>query len=831
MPNTAVFRILPWLLLVTGVLSPPFAPAQQPAAVPGDIATVAPTESAVGPIPLQALPGRADADEQFARDARQRTEDVGRRGRELAQRLDILAAGIGPLATAFPRDRLDTLPITRIESLERQWQFHAHELARWRLDQQQVLDGLSEDAAQVAERRVAWLATRRAAADLAVPESLLARIDSVVERLRFTEQVLAVPVGEQIDLRRRAGDLQGLVESGQRAVKRAATRYDARLWRVDVPPYWKVWRDRSMASGAAAAANDSVSRDLGFLDEYLAASRHRLLAHGLFALLSLPLLLWVSARSRRRVAADPALRPAGPALTRPVSAWLVLVLVGSLVFEPDAPTAWHEAALLLALIPVLRLLPRGVFDTLGYWPYAATALYLLQRLGFALLGNPFWYRTHLLVVTLLTLGALGWLLLQPAARVGAGTVSPAQRRLRGAVRALGWFGMAALVVALVVNLAGNVSLAEVLTRGTLGSSYVGLALYAGAAVLSSLLGLVLARGDEAQPAFAAQHAGALLRSVSGLVYLAAGAGWVVSTLYRFRVYQPVAEGVTSVLSLRLEAGNVAISLGSVLLFVLAVYVAFWIARTTRAVLRDEVLPRTKVPYGVASSVSNLTYYALILLGLLVALSAAGFEVSQLTLVLGALGVGIGLGLQDVVRNFVSGLILMFERPIEPGHTVDVAGISGKVREIGMRATTIRGFEGSDIVVPNGMLLSEKLVNWTLSDRNRRLDVDVGVAYGTDPRRVIAVLADAARASPGIVAVPEPVVLFLGFGENSLDFSVRAWTDDFDRWIQLRSELALRVHDALRAADIEIPFPQRDFHLRSVSAEAAARFSATAPGPG
>jgi potassium-dependent mechanosensitive channel len=816
MPTTAAFRIAHWLpLLACGLLAWATASAQQAAEARG--------AAPIAPIPAPQLPGRADADEQFAREARQRTADVARRGRELADRLDAIAAAVGQVVAAFPVDRLDVLPISRIESLQRQWQFQANELERWRIEQQQVLDGLSEDAAQLAERRVAWLATRRAAADLAVPESLVSRIDAVVGLLGRTEQALAVPVGEQIELRRRASGLQARVEAGQRAVQRAATRYDARLWRVDAPPYWQAWRDPSAARGAVAAANDSVGVDLAFLDGYFAASRHRVLAHGLFALLSLPLLLWVGARSRRRVAADPALQPAGPALTRPVSAWLVLVLVGGLVFEPDAPTAWHEAVLLLSLVPVLRLLPRGVFQTLGYWPYAATALYLLQRLGFALLGNPFWYRTHLLVLTLLTLGALGWLLLQPGPAGGAATMSAAQRRLRRAVRAAGWVGMAALVVALLVNLAGNVSLAEVLTRGTLGSSYLGLALYAGATVLNSLLGLVFTRGDEARPAFAATpQAGALLRSLSLLVYLVAGAAWVISTLYRFRVYQPVADGVSAMLSLRIEAGNVAISLGSVLLFAVAVSVAFWIARTTRAVLRDELLPRTTLPYGVASSVSNLTYYALILLGLLVALSAAGFEVSQLTLVIGALGVGIGLGLQDVVRNFVSGLILMFERPVEPGHTVDVAGVSGRVREIGMRATTIRGFEGSDIVVPNGMLLSEKLVNWTLSDRNRRLDVDVGVAYGTDPRQVIALLTEAARASPGIVAFPEPVVLFLGFGASSLDFSVRAWTDDFDRWLLLRSELALRVHDALRDAGIEIPFPQRDLHLRSVSAEAAER---------
>ena len=129
-----------------------------------------------------------------------------------------------------------------------------------------------------------------------------------------------------------------------------------------------------------------------------------------------------------------------------------------------------------------------------------------------------------------------------------------------------------------------------------------------------------------------------------------------------------------------------------------------------------------------------------MLGLMVALAAAGFEVSQLAIVVGALSVGIGFGLQNVVNNFVSGLILMFERPIQPGDVVEVTGTSGKVREIGMRATTLTTFEGADVVVPNGVLLNEKLINWTLSDMDRRIDVNVGVAYGNDPKRVLE-LAD------------------------------------------------------------------------------------------
>jgi potassium efflux system protein len=234
-----------------------------------------------------------------------------------------------------------------------------------------------------------------------------------------------------------------------------------------------------------------------------------------------------------------------------------------------------------------------------------------------------------------------------------------------------------------------------------------------------------------------------------------------------------------------------------------------------------------LPRGVGNSVSTLSYYALILVGLMVALAAAGFDASQFALVFGALGVGIGFGLQNVVNNFVSGLILMFERPIQPGDVVEVSGTSGTVREIGMRATTLTTPEGADVVVPNGTLLSEKLVNWTLSDMNRRVDVEVGIAYGSDPRRVLKLLGEIARDTPGIVAEPAPAVVFKGFGPSSLDFGIRAWTHDFGDWVTIRTEMTARVYEALAREGIEIPRPQQDLNLRNVSPEAAARLAGMA----
>jgi small-conductance mechanosensitive channel len=423
---------------------------------------------------------------------------------------------------------------------------------------------------------------------------------------------------------------------------------------------------------------------------------------------------------------------------------------------------------------------------------------------------------YLLGVTLLTALLLAWVMWRRRSRAGAEPPS-VSRRL---VRLAGVAAIAALLVSAVANVVGNVSLAEMLTGGILDSGYVGLVLYAGVTVLASVIRLLLARRALSRFSIVTQHAGPLLHSFTRLLGFAAVVAWVIVVLNEFRIFRPIRDAVSAVLTHELKFGEIALTLGGVLLFFFSVWLAFWVAKTVRVILHDEVLPKMSLPRGVGNSISSLSYYAMVFAGLFVALAAAGFEVSQLAFVVGALGVGIGFGLQNVVNNFVSGLILMFERPIQPGDVVEVGGTSGKVREIGMRATTLSTFEGADVVVPNGVLLNEKLINWTLSDMDRRIDVNVGVAYGTDPRKVLALLMEVTKSTEGIATEPAPTVLFVGFGASSLDFSIRAWTNNFGDWVSIRSNLTVRVHDALVGAGIQIPFPQQDLHVRSVAPAAA-----------
>ncbi len=212
----------------------------------------------------------------------------------------------------------------------------------------------------------------------------------------------------------------------------------------------------------------------------------------------------------------------------------------------------------------------------------------------------------------------------------------------------------------------------------------------------------------------------------------------------------------------------------------------------------------------------LMRYAILFLGLYIGVRSMGVQLDSLLVVMGAVGVGIGFGLQNVTNNFVSGLILLSERPVKLGDIVDVGGSLGTIERIGIRATTLRKFDQTQAIVPNGDLISQVVTNWTHDDRRVRIDFIVGVAYGSDTQLVRRLVNDVVTDNTSVLEDPEPRVLFVEFGDSSLNFRVLAYVGDIGDRLGTLSDLHFGIDAAFREHDIEIPFPQRDLHLRSIS---------------
>lgn len=202
-------------------------------------------------------------------------------------------------------------------------------------------------------------------------------------------------------------------------------------------------------------------------------------------------------------------------------------------------------------------------------------------------------------------------------------------------------------------------------------------------------------------------------------------------------------------------------------------------------------------------------------GILVGILASGFPLTQFTILIGAFGVGIGFGLQTIFNNLVSGLIIALEKPLAVGDIIEVDGRRGKIKEIGIRSSNIRTSDGSEVLIPNGDLIANKVINWTLSDKHRRMEISIGVAYNSNPRFVIELLNQVLSSHSEVLEDPAPCVFFVGLGDSSLDFTIHLWVSDISESRRISSEVLLGIFEILKANNIEIPFPQRDIHVRTI----------------
>ncbi|UZD24223.1 mechanosensitive ion channel [Algoriphagus halophytocola] len=276
------------------------------------------------------------------------------------------------------------------------------------------------------------------------------------------------------------------------------------------------------------------------------------------------------------------------------------------------------------------------------------------------------------------------------------------------------------------------------------------------------------------------------------------------------------EWVEQILSYSLvNVGESKLTIGLILTLIGSFVALLIISEWIRRLLVNKILSRYKIEAGTRQSIGTIVKYILILAGLFSILQTNGVDLSAFGILAGALGVGIGFGLQNITNNFISGLIILFEQPIKVGDRIEVGDVSGDVIKISARSTMIVTNDNITIIVPNSQFIDSQVINWSHNDRNIRFNFPVGVSYKEDPEKVKNILVEVAKANKGVLNTPEPDVLFDSYGDNSINFTLRVWSSEYsNRPKVLKSQLYYVIFEKFNANGIEIPFPQRDLHLKS-----------------
>ncbi|MDR3090311.1 MAG: mechanosensitive ion channel [Desulfobulbaceae bacterium] len=487
-----------------------------------------------------------------------------------------------------------------------------------------------------------------------------------------------------------------------------------------------------------------------------------------------------------------------------------MLMLGKISSELDLPPEWASLLHIANILAVVRLLSGAHLRVSRRRALARLALFLALTLLLTTINLPttlVFLSVFLLSIAAAVLYFMGW----RGKRDDDGGIEKLSRK--------SW-GVLALVV-LLAGLAGFDHFAVfffLVVLSTIVSILMIWMLFRfHASVLELLLSLIPMAVIRDNQAIILRKSRPILLWAHGLLMLAVIA--VVWTLY-----PSVDAAIKGINDFGFTVGDVRVSPGFIVLVILIFYVGLLVSKTSQYILVNGLLPRYTTERGVRMSIARLTHYAILFLTFLVMLKVLGFKLEQLTIVGGALSVGIGFGLQAIVNNFASGLILLFERPIKVGDTIQFGADTGEVKEVGLRATVIRTYDNAEIVVPNSILITGQVTNWTLTNRRMRLKVPISVAYGSDTAKVMEILLACALEHPGVLSDPKPMVLFLAFAASSLDFQLRVWLPDYLDSTNILSELNIEIDGRFQEAGIEMPFPQQDVHLRSVDEQVVNRLS-------
>ena len=740
------------------------------------------------PIPLSEIASHAESTTRFVQSI-ETTLSKDRVTATVEKSLPPLTSEIELREAEMAKYLAGVIPLELLHSMEVVLQRYGDQLSSWNNDLTERAKILNGQIAQLDRLSKIWKSTLTLPQLSKTAPEIPERVQGLIDLIGRTEQAAESLRERDLTLQGHVLEATARLQSVAPAFEQAQADAVKNLFVQDSSPLWRLGveqrREKSQASLIPAAS-------LALLITYIRREPAVFVLHAAIILFFFLVISWLRRGVHKWTEEESSLRRVAPVFNLPFSTAITLsfLIMGSIYsMAPFLLRAILWGVLLIAISFILRrLIDRALFPII----YALIVLYFVDQLR--------------LITALLPLGRLVfsaemlggnlfliWLIWsRRSPTVGVNTTKLFARAIRLAIQ----IGLVVFPLTLLANVFGYVNFANLLWGGALRSAYVGANVFVALRIVEGLVIISLGTRPLGLIRVVRRNRPMLQRRIRGVTVFLAFVYWASLTLDFFGLRTPLITGTEEVLRANLAIGSFSISLRQVLVFVATVWAAFAVSRFLRFLLEEDIYHHWHLARGVPQAISTMVHYAVLLTGFFVGLAVFGVDLTKVTILAGAFTVGVGFGLQTVINNFVCGLILLFERPIKVGDIIQIDTDIGEVRRIGIRACVIRTTDGSEVIAPNGTIISNKVTNWTLSDRYRAIEVPVTVARGAAPQHVIEVLKRVAVNHPGVTKEPVPQAYAVSFSSNTVIFNLRAWTERYEDWVQVRSDLSVAVDEAL-----------------------------------
>jgi len=702
------------------------------------------------------------------------------------------------------------ISIKNIEDLKKEWLAYKEKYNTWKSEVVNRTDWFEKQLDFVHTQNTRWKLTKAALINDKAPAEVIELANLTKKRFKTLEKDLIKNQSNLFVIQNGITELLLDVDKVMSDLNAMLLDLQSQIFIKDSPFLWEVSDTTVVISRLRRELEESMKENVRVISVFFPQNQSNSIAH-LLLIISLIIVLFVL---KRRVVLlnlpenDKRYENAKYITYHYISTALLIGFLSTSWMYSKIPTSIQQLTILLMLFPTVFLLPLIAKQKFKHLLLVILILFLINEILF-------FYQLKLVIIRFFLIFEnliLTWIIYKIIRYNRKERSLIISRWWKSFIR-LSYISIFLLLTSAISNLFGFMNLASLLNKMVISGLLYAIVLSLLVIIINSTI-LILIRTETFQKSKIIFKYGQLVekRIIKFIQYFMVYI-WIRAILkssgFISNVYSWIIEALTKERSL----GTTSFEIGNLLSFFLVLFITYVLAKSIKLILEEEIYPRINLPRGVPGAISMLTGYLLVAAGIFVSLSAAGVDLGKFSLMAGALSVGIGFGLQNVVYNFISGLILAFERPIQVGDTVEVGILMGTVKHIGVRSSTVRTFDGSEVIVPNGNLISNELVNWSLSDKRRRREVKVGVAYGAHPQDVLDLLAKVADSHDKVLKVPKPLCLFDSFGDFSMNFRLLFWVP-LDSGLSIQSEVTMNLYKAIKEAGMEIPYPQHDLHIKS-----------------